>query len=342
MLKLQKEKQHEQWVDYAKLFACILVVLGHLFQSFAKTNLIDGSSVVYNTFQHVIYLFHVPVFFFCSGYLYQKISPINSWSNYKKNVWNKFLNLGIPYFTFSIITLVLKSFASNSIVTPQEYSFLETLFLHPASPYWFLYTLFFIFVFIPSLYKKTISYICSLVIILKIISILLSNKIALPFCISSLMSNAVWFVLGMVVMKFNALSKTNCAITLISLLFIPLSILLYANNIKSPWISIMLTFLGITMTCLLFYKAKQIPKYLNVFLNYMSKYTMQIFLLHTICAASFRALLFKFDIQSFYIHLCFGILISFFLPIALAYIAEKSFYLDFFFRPVKVIKGKTK
>lgn len=54
------------------------------------------------------------------------------------------LALRVPYATFLTTTWVLKKVLSSS-VNDQIGGFGDTLLLHPASPYWYLYALFFIF-----------------------------------------------------------------------------------------------------------------------------------------------------------------------------------------------------
>lgn len=65
-------KTREKWVDDVKVIACILVVLGHFFQSMTKANILSENDL-YECFNTTIYYFHVPLFFICSGYLYQKL-----------------------------------------------------------------------------------------------------------------------------------------------------------------------------------------------------------------------------------------------------------------------------
>ena len=120
-------RTREKWVDDVKVIACILVVLGHFFQSMTKANILPENDL-YQWFNTTIYYFHVPLFFICSGYLYQKYSKINSVDSWYKNVAKKALALGVPYVSFSTATWVF----------------------HPASPYWYLYALFFIFLLTPT------------------------------------------------------------------------------------------------------------------------------------------------------------------------------------------------
>ena len=142
------EKTREKWVDDVKGIACILVVLGHFFQSMTKAKILPDNDL-YEWFNTTIYYFHVPLFFICSGYLYQKYSKVNSVGSWCKNVVKKILALGVPYVTFSTATWVLKKVFSSS-VNNQIGGLGDTLFLHPTAPYWYLYALFFIFLVTPT------------------------------------------------------------------------------------------------------------------------------------------------------------------------------------------------
>ena len=141
-------RKREAWVDDVKVIACILVVLGHFFQSMVKSNILSDSDL-YEWFNTTIYYFHVPLFFICSGYLYQKYSKVNSMCSWGRNVAKKILALGVPYVTFSTVTWVLKK-AFSSSVNDQIGGLGNTLLLHPTSPYWYLYALFFIFLITPT------------------------------------------------------------------------------------------------------------------------------------------------------------------------------------------------
>lgn len=141
-------RTREKWVDDVKVIACILVVLGHFFQSMTKASILPENDL-YEWFETTIYYFHVPLFFICSGYLYQKYSKVNGVSSWCKNVAKKALALGVPYVTFTTATWVLKKLFSGSI-NGRVGGFIDTLIFEPAAPYWYLYALFFIFLVTPT------------------------------------------------------------------------------------------------------------------------------------------------------------------------------------------------
>jgi len=86
MSKIKKER--ETWIDYAKVIGIILVLLGHI-------KLIDP------TLQWFIFSFHMPLFFFISGYLHKSADSIGS--SIKKDVQR----LLLPYVYFYLITYAL-------------------------------------------------------------------------------------------------------------------------------------------------------------------------------------------------------------------------------------------
>lgn len=141
-------RTREKWIDDVKVIACILVVLGHFFQSMTKANILPENDL-YKWFNTTIYYFHVPLFFICSGFLYQKHSKVNSVDSWYKNAAKKALALGVPYATFTTAVWVLKKVFSSS-VNDQIGGLGDTLFFHPTAPYWYLYALFFIFLVTPT------------------------------------------------------------------------------------------------------------------------------------------------------------------------------------------------
>ena len=73
-------------------------------------------------------------------------------------------------------------------------------------------------------------------------------------------------------------------------------------------------------------------------IDFLAKYTMPIFLMHTLFAAPMRSALLKISIGNAVIHVVLGLGISFVGPIIAARIMEKTKWLEFFLYPNKIIK----
>ena len=76
------------WMDSAKALGIILVVLGHVPSTFE--------------YRWVIYLFHMPLFFVLSGYLFKLATP-------REELVRSFKSLMVPYFIYSFALFALWS-----------------------------------------------------------------------------------------------------------------------------------------------------------------------------------------------------------------------------------------
>lgn len=331
------EKQREIWVDNVKVIACILVVLGHFFQSMTKSDVLPANDL-YQWFNQTIYYFHVPLFFICSGYLYQKLSVVNDVHGWGRNVLKKLLVLGIPYFTFSLVTWVLKTLFSSS-VNNEIGGLGDTLFLHPTSPYWYLYALFFLFLITPTFRNRSMAMI-GLIIALAFKALGIFGGYGVQV-ISYILSNEIWFVIGMCLSVFEFkkyLLKKSLSIPFATgVIFLLLSIWVYIIELNHGVISFLLGLLACFSVVTLMAKIYE-DRGQSAAFGTLAKYTMPIFLMHTIFAASLRAVLFKIGIQNAVIHVTLGIAISFIGPMIAAIIMKKSKWLEFFLYPGKFIK----
>lgn len=73
------------------------------------------------------------------------------------------------------------------------------------------------------------------------------------------------------------------------------------------------------------------------FISFLAKYTMPIFLMHTLFAAPLRSVLFKMGITNCVVHVVMGLVISFVGPIITAWIMKKTKWLELFLYPNKFI-----
>ncbi|MDR1630242.1 MAG: acyltransferase [Oscillospiraceae bacterium] len=339
--KSEAPQKREIWTDNIKIFACVLVVLGHFFQSMIKSEILPDSGL-YQWFNQTIYYFHVPLFFICSGYLYQKNSCINSFSAWKNNALKKALALCIPYFVFSLITWSLKTLFSGA-VNNEVSGLFHSLFIEPIAPYWYLYCLFFIFLVTPTFSTNGMAVI-GLAIALTAKAIGIWGENISVYAVSQVFANEIWFVLGMCFGVFNIIkfskSKTY-AVTGVSLaiVFLGVSIWKFEQNINFKGFDFLLGLAACASVVLLFSFIFQ-RNIRQKFLCFLSQYTMPIFLMHTIFAAPLRSILLKFGIVNAGIHITIGLFASFGGPIVAAMVMHRFKWLDFLIYPGNHIKFK--
>ena len=330
-------KEREKWIDYVKVIACILVVLGHFFQSMTKANILPENNL-YKWFEMTIYYFHVPLFFICSGYLYQKYSRVTSVDCWCKNILKKALALGVPYMTFSTATWVLKRMFSSS-VNDRIGGLGDTLFFHPTAPYWYLYTLLFIFIITPTFCNNKVTIFgLAISFVAKILILIIGGSNI--YVISTVLSNEIWFVLGMSICVFNIHLKDKKMQGMISgCLFVIFSVVIYMKEFHNEGISLAMGLLACEAVIVI------VASFENKFgkgMELLAKYTMPIFLMHTLFAAPIRSILLKLNINNALIHVVIGLSISFSGPIVANMFIEKTKWLEFFLYPNKVLNSISK
>jgi len=309
--------KREVWVDYIKIFACVLVVLGHFFQSMVKAQVIPESHV-YQWFNTTLYYFHVPLFFICSGYLYQRYAVIRNWESWKNNTVKKLVALGVPYFIFSFITWLLKTVFSGA-VNEQVGGLFDTLLLHPVSPYWYLFILFFLFLITPTVKSITgLALLLGVSLGLKVATILMAGSPPFRiYAVTKICQHWVWFVSGMLLAMIRGKKLRKPAVGLIlGAAFIALSIVTYQT--ENGFIAFAMGALACCSAILIAYACKE-----RKALSFLSQYTMPVFLMHTLFAALTRIVLVKLDVSSPVIHLAAGLVMSFVGPFLTATVMKR-------------------
>ena len=327
-------EKREVWIDNVKVIACFLVVLGHFYQSMVKSDL-AADSFFYNWFNDTVYYFHVPLFFICSGYLYQKYSKVSSFIAWKNNIIKKLIALGVPYFVFSLLTWILKKVFSSS-VNSQIGGLFDTLFIRPASPYWYLYILFIIF-FI-TFNTRNLKQQILLVLVsgtLKVLSCFDINTGV--YCVDKTMENWIWFVLGMM-LTYEVIRLCNAYVgSILLVVFLVCSTLaehkILLGHLTGFVLGLTACYSIIGIVYLFFKDGIQ-----NKYWQFCAKYTMPVFLMHTLFAAPLRSVLIKVGINNIIVHVASGILISFIGPVIAMIILEKIKPLDFIVYPTRYVK----
>lgn len=336
-------KQRDGFIDIIKIYACILVVLGHFFMSMEASSIIK-EVIFIEWFEKTIYYFHVPLFFICSGYLHQKYSSINTLADYGNNIRKKSLSLLIPYIVFLSITWLLKVVFSSS-VNAEVNGYFYSLFCEPISPYWYLYALFFIFLITPTAKsQKNMFFMLFFALIMKSITFLPFDISLYP--IKTLFMNEIWFVIGMSLSFCNlqklCRNKVVLATSFLLLVcFVFISVAMCLFDISYAWLEFVMGIVA-CFTTIVFVINIENNSIIKRFDLLCSKYTFPVFLMHTIFAAGIRAVLFKLGIDSAFIHIICGLSITFIGPVIAYEIMSRIKILDFLLYPNKYLKASSR
>lgn len=203
---MEKEKCNKSrilYLDYTRGFAILLVIIGHLIQF----NFLSG---INNRLFDIIYSFHMPLFFFISGYA-RSINNKKSSTIFEllKTVYHKFQALIIPSVVW---TLVIPHFFSY------KYDFIIT----EISSYWFLNVLFAIVVvwdfFLYLECKRSLSKYLHVTMIIGIIVLFVLDVKRIPI------TYFLMYIIGYYFQKYNCLMKLKPIVySLLFLIFCLLS-----------------------------------------------------------------------------------------------------------------------
>lgn len=336
------KKLHFYWVDNVKILATALVAIGHLYMGLTQAGIM-ARGVAYNCVISALYTFHVPLFFICSGFLYQRLTKYQDFKSYSKGILKKLISLGIPYLVFSSITYLLKFIFSSDVNTENEAGYLKTIFVSPSAPYWFLYALFLIFLVTPIITSKKGA------IISGVLSVGLYFACAVGLCkylpsyleliTTYICNNLIWFVIGMLLAYFDFQYKARREHAIFIFPFIAFFVIT-KNSVSFIGKDLLLGLLACSAIVLPFWSYDwYFHKGKTRATKFLAKYTMPVFLMHTIFSAGARSVLLRLGVTNAPVHIIVGLIASFCLPILAGMIMEKI-KLDFLYSPTKYIKIK--
>lgn len=322
-------------VDSLKAYSCLLVVFGHVI--FGIQNMGGIAQPTFAPYlKDFIWTFHVPLFMFLSGFVYR---ITGEWRG-KKTRWqfilHKALNLGVPYFVFSILYIVINSMVpgTNFFHSTQEILY---LWKTPVAQYWFLRTLFLLFVMY-ALFSRFLSNLWITVILtaLNCVHMLFPD---LPFL--SLGNILLWafpFGFGVCLASLDrfCFSGAKAVAVIVGHLALEASFLLTGISGLPVIIEIeraagIIT--SVTLVSLLVKNAR-----IEKFLLYINRYSFPIYLMHTIFTAGVRIALQKVGIHSYVIHVATGMLVGVVCPLLIAVIMEKSGWMNIVLYPSQTLK----
>ena len=202
---METERQDIVWMDWAKAIGISLVVVCHIYQI---TD--NGYHPVLQEIWNVIYLFHMPLFFMLSGYMYKESR------NFKKIL----LTLIVPYLVYQLLFL---PYALHGNIGQNGFSFIllgkhflgailgdgynTPISFYDCLPCWFIVSIIQIRVLFHyiKINKKTTAIL--LLLCPTLLQILHLLKIDLYFCLDSTIMAIPYFLVGYGLAKYDILSR---------------------------------------------------------------------------------------------------------------------------------------
>ena len=249
-----------------------LVVLGH---SFPQQGVPFGGIYLFEYIKNFIYSFHMPLFFFISGFFAIKILNLKEIGEYKNFIKDKFLMLIIPYLSVSCLAIPIKLLLNKFAERPLYLSrIIIDIILYPWNNpiifLWFIYTLFLMFIIMIFL-SKLPRYI--VLVMLSILNILPLDYGTI-FNINGLLKYSIYFYIGMIFNSYYTKYKKKVRKSRPIVLLIVLMVLNFIN-IDITILYLVKALVGIFM-CL---DISHIIKGFNFKLfNYIGNYSLDIYL----------------------------------------------------------------
>lgn len=318
-------------VDRLKGYACFLVLFGHVIMGIRLAG-IDIPKIFWGM-EKFIWSFHVALFLFLSGVVYKVTGEWKGKNTKWRFVLHKLYNLGIPYIAFSVVYVLINSLVGEAN-TGFEVSDILNIWKTPVAQYWFLYALFFLFciwtAFSGILKNWQITLIAVLIGYLAPLFGISLGSLDVVFY------SALAFGIGTFV-DFKNLTKLSAWTKwLVILMHIVTGVtFILLNKIEAPFIKEIMILFGI-YSSIIFISLLQHYEPVAHFLDFVNKYSFQIYLLHTIFTAGIRIILLRMNIAEWWIHILLGTACGLAFSVLTAKIAKKVKFLNFFFFPAKV------
>lgn len=340
----QNEQKHFQEIDLMKVWACIAVLVFHVTKSVFKWSNLDKENVVYSIVDGLIqwmHLYHVPVFFFCSGFLFFRNPICLGQTGYWRYVKKKLISLGIPFVTFSLLYVFLSSFLkADENHRVYELRNIWELFTKPVAQYWYLLTLFEILMVIP-LFLWAVR---GLKIKQGIVTgLFLVGSLYIIFTIQGhdaiFLRYIFFFLLGGIVCVLQIRPVLPRIIT--AVLFLSGLVLCVMGNCwkrylvrgdMGEWVISSLLIFIMYLLSISLVDSKRCP-----FTIWVKPYTLHIFLIHTWIIGVIRIVLVKLGVV-WGLQIILVFIGGFILSFLCGYVIKKIYFIDFFVEPYEVLK----
>lgn len=302
-----------EWPDVAKGIGILLVVFGHCWRGIEEAGLLANEEL-FHLIDRGIYLFHMPLFFFLSGWFYPSSIRKHEPKNLLSNIFFKIL---YPLILWNYIFIFVKLLAGSSTNNPVSTSDLLALPIPGYLHLWFLWALALI----------QISFVILRPILLKFMAPLLWVLFAMTSGLyvlhvipnTPILAGAVrsvpFFVLGALWATIGRVPKGPAVVALLGFAFLASEVNLawLGEQVPNP-VKIMMVF-----GCVLFVVSLSTTTFLQKqsWLVFIGRCSMTIYLCHTIVSATVRIVLVKLGIANAPIHLVVGVLAGVLLPLLL-------------------------
>lgn len=284
-------KKYYEDMNIARGIGIFLVVLGHSFPD-AKF----GNSAFYSYIDKFIYSFHMPLFIMLSGFFAYKVYEVTNSNDYINFITKKFKRLMVPYFLLSLIACPIKLYMNKYAARPID---VNSLFISilikpleiPIQFFWFIYTLFLIFIIVPLFRKVPVKIMVLITLVLNLAHIDITNT----FYINGIIHYLFYFYLGLFFKehyeKYEHFKGKTVVVICSLMLLVALNLLDVTGKTEYAFYSLVTAILGIMAFVNISFIIKDYGK--NGFFSVLGKYSYDIYLFSWFFQTGFRVVFFQ-------------------------------------------------
>ncbi len=297
--------KRENWVDIAKGIGIVLVVYGHVARGLFNAE-IPLNYDFYKSIDKLIYAFHMPLFFFISGYLYSSSILKKSTLYVLKDKIRSILYLYIFWSVLhGIVEVLMSDFTNGSVRMPDVMTVWR-----PRAHFWFLYSLFLVFVIATLIYWVRKDYIKYIVFLLAIGLYYYPEMLQLGYISYWISPWLVYFTGGVAIARY--MTSFDMRIWILSV--VCLAILAVGSGLPLIDASFGIAIILWISRCLDAYT----DGFIKSAIIYLGRLSLPIYIIHVLSGSGIRIILQKvFNVESFWIHLIAGMIFGIILPIVL-------------------------
>lgn len=217
-------------IDTLRGFACILLVAYHVIGS-DQTNGLKIADGFYRNLNDALAYLRMPLFTFLSGVVYAYRPCRTNTANFLQKKARRLL---VPMLTVGTIFVLLQHFTSGGKPIVENWYLIHII---PVAHYWFLESLFLVFVLIAILEKVNfLNNYKTWAIVLFVAAVLYTMPIYWPyFSFAGFIYLTPFFLAGMGIQRYDLITKPNRPLALVALLLMITLFTLICMNILPMW-----------------------------------------------------------------------------------------------------------
>ncbi len=327
------------WIDWAKGWTILFVVIYHAFKSVHDANVFArGEQQIGEWTIFLLATFIMPVFFALSGLVYKEVKNRDE---YGKNMLKRIVSLAVPYIIFSAAYVFMQNLSPESSThAVHPWSDLLGIFAHPISYLWYIYAL--VLIYILSGFLDLCKFNVQVQFGISLILFVAASLIEFPAFLHFMFTWAVTFNFGRLIKEHKTFSYNKSFIAALTIMLI--SWLIQIQFGGENWYDTN----GLTFVTFIS-KMASIPVFFYIYSNfrenrihnYFRKYgrdSLIIYLVHAPAVSVIRAVFVKAGIADYFLMIVGVTLLAWLISVIACYLTKKIAVIELIFYPTRYIR----